>query len=1129
MKRQRYIISGLLTFVLVASLLFVGAPQIGAQNNSSYAGVGAAGLSEVLDALAAGLPTEPEPASQEGNTGGSGGLSNTGNGGGSGGFGGAGSSGSSTGPGGYRDDQIIVVFADSEHLNTDIETLASDMDALAEELQNEGDGSDASSSSDESSDESDNSGQNTSNSDDADGTNDTNDANDANAENDAPAGADDNTGEADETDETTETENDENTYVKLITEDKEIGNVAVVELPEIVDVEAALAEALKNPAVTAAFPNYYLQLFDDVPVDEPVDETTEEADENSETNNENQSVETSEPETTEAPDTDAGTAEAQLDDPSSAPAQDDEPIEPLVTTVNDPGMLPNGKQFAPHLIKAPQAWDYIRTNKTVTVAVIDTGTRLDHEDLAVNIDTTNAWDIPNAQRLATSVAQGKVPYGGDVDNHGTHVAGIIAAASNNNKGISGVSYNATLLPVCVWAYDTNRKVSLGATMDYLYSALNYLNNLKASGKAPNLRVINMSLGVYLNPIYNLDAAAINTLQAYITRAEGLGMLSVAAAGNDATTSLSYPSDLSNVVSVTSVRHDRSIAPYSDHNSYKDIAAPGGHITQTDESKEIYSTFPTTNASYKYARGTSMASPAVAGVAALIWAVNPNLTPLQARTILYDTADRTGFPVNLGYGRGIVDAEKAVRATFITGPATINLFLGYSTATVGYVIPSASTMSIDTSKPNTAKATANNSNRRLTIPAGLGLGSYKVTIRATGSSHPVVTKEITVNVCTRPTISGDASVINLTEGYKAVSRSYAFGGVPTPGVSLTNSKGLKATLNKPPTSSNGVLTIPAGLKKGTYTATITARNIAATTSVPITIKVSRVDYSGLRTIGVGKKTLGVQNKSTSSKANIELQTVNYGPEQRFRFTRVESASTKDYYIITDVLSNKTLEVSDKLADGTLVWQNKTTKKKDQRFSIVKNPGGGYWISPKGSSLVLSLKNGKTSTGAKLVLAKKSKTAKAQRLKLPAIKQPLANGTYTFAGDASGKALEVKNLKANAPLRLNKAKGSAQTQKFKLKYNKKTGYYTITPVSSKLVLDIKGSSTATKSSVQLAKAKSSSYSQKWYLKKTSGGTYTLINAKSGKALEPKGKSKKNKTPVLINNVKNTNAQKWKLKKE
>jgi len=1118
-KLQRYTTSFLLSLVLAASLLFAGAPQAWADQPESPS-FGAQGTGKLVasDTLAAGFAS----VSAVTQGGGAGGTGSGGSGGFNGSKGGAGGSGELKR---YSEGKIIVVFEESRHLDEDIETLISDMDALVEELQDEADNAPA---------------------------------------NNSPTAIED-TEDIDAV-EDEEVVEDTETQVELITEDKEIGNIAIVDFPEIIEVEAAIEEALSNPAVKAAFPNYYIQLFENDAIEKPQGEGNEAADEELEAGNETSDAQASESEQNAEPVVGGVTSRepSESQDEAVEAASDDETVAPLSATiietlrtaVNDPGMN-NGKQYGPEQIKAPEAWDYVRTNNAVTVAVIDTGARLSHEDLVANIDMVNAWDVANNQRLALSVSQGKVPFGGDADEHGTHVSGIVAGTSNNGKGISGTSYNATILPVCV----CDEQEQWGITLETLFGALDYLNNLKASGKAPNLRVINMSLGAYFDKNNPSEARVINTLAAYINRAEQLGVLSVAAASNSgdyhfadglSASPAQYPSDFDNVVSVTSVAKDKSIAVYSDYNSKKNIAAPGGgaklvgtpgNLRELANGPEIYSTYCFGNNQYGDMLGTSMASPAVAGVAALIWATNPNLTPAQVRTTLLTQANTDPYnlssfpyagPPNRNYGVGIVNAEKVVRATYqaltyqpIGGASTISLTLGYSRTVKGYAIPglaSNTTMAVDApgTANNTAKATVDNNSRSLIIPAGLGIGSYKVMIKVTGPKGSA-TKMVTVNVDKIPTISGNTSAINLTEGYKAVTRNFTFGGTPAPSVSITNSKGIKATLK------NGVLTIPAGLKKGTYKVTITASNRAATVTAPITVKVSRINYAGVRTIGIGKKVLGVQNKSTNSKASIELQTANYGPEQRFRFTRVESASTKDYYIITDVLSNKTLEVSDKLADGTLVWQNKTTKKKNQRFSITKNPKGGYWVSPKGSSLVLSLKNGKTSTGSKLVLAKKSKTAKAQRFKLTAIKQPLANGTYTFAGLASGKALEVKNLKTNAPLRLNKAKGSAKTQKFKLKYNKKTGYYTITPVSSKLVLDVKGSSVAAKSPVQLAKAKSSSYSQKWYLKKTSGGTYTLINAKSGKALEPKGLSKKNKTPVLINNIKNTSAQKWKLKKE
>ncbi|MDR2714334.1 MAG: RICIN domain-containing protein [Coriobacteriales bacterium] len=369
----------------------------------------------------------------------------------------------------------------------------------------------------------------------------------------------------------------------------------------------------------------------------------------------------------------------------------------------------------------------------------------------------------------------------------------------------------------------------------------------------------------------------------------------------------------------------------------------------------------------------------------------------------------------------------------------------------------------------------------------------------------------------PAIAGP-STIALVPGYGETVVGYTVSGNPTPSISLSSD-----TSHAVYVSERG-LKIRSGLEPGTYVVTLKATNLGDVVTKRITIAVGFSNFSGTYTLGTSKKTLGIQKKSTKAKAYVELQSINYGPTQRFRLERVETARTsiaKDYYVITDVLSGKRLEVKGaKLLAGTPLWQNNATAANAQRFSLERNPQGGYWISPKGSELVLSLSGGKTANGTRIVLAARSK-ATTQSFSLGSVAPVINNGNYTFAGLASKKNIEAKTLGANAALQLNKANKKSKNQKFTLTYDQKTGYYTIKSASKKLVLDVKGGA------VIFAKPNAKSYSQKWFVKKNSNGSLTFINAKTGKALEPKGKAKKNKTSLVVSKPKNVKAQQWKAK--
>ena len=271
-------------------------------------------------------------------------------------------------------------------------------------------------------------------------------------------------------------------------------------------------------------------------------------------------------------------------------------------------------------IDAPEAWDLSRGSAGVTVAVIDSGIQLNHPDLAANIwtnpgevagngidddgngriDDVNGWDFINNDNNPT-----------DDDGHGTHVAGTIGAVGNNNSGVTGVAWNVKLMPVK--ACNATGSCPISATI----AALNY-------AVAQGVNISNNSYG----GIGSQNTAERNA----ITAARDAGHLYVAAAGNDGlNTDLSgnahYPSNytMDNIVSVASTTLTDGLSSFSNYGTTSvDLGAPGS---------QIISTYPTS--SYAWSNGTSMASPHVAGVAALIKARKPTWTYSQIRSRLLD--------------------------------------------------------------------------------------------------------------------------------------------------------------------------------------------------------------------------------------------------------------------------------------------------------------------------------------------------------------------------------------------------------------------------------------------------------------------------------------------------------------
>jgi serine protease len=213
--------------------------------------------------------------------------------------------------------------------------------------------------------------------------------------------------------------------------------------------------------------------------------------------------------------------------------------------------------------------------------------------------------------------------------HGTHVVGILAAR-RNGLGVAGVAPEATVLTFRVfddyanWAYASS--VADAALACYKAGA----------------RVINMSLG---GPDYSSSE---NSMFSYLY---GKGVVSIAAAGNDGSTTHHYPASYSGVVSVAAVDSSKRLAIFSQRNSGVDISALG---------VDVYSTLPTAQGSYGYKSGTSMACPHVAGVAALLLGKNPSATASKIVSAMTSTAQDLGTAGrDISYGYGLVDAQAAL--------------------------------------------------------------------------------------------------------------------------------------------------------------------------------------------------------------------------------------------------------------------------------------------------------------------------------------------------------------------------------------------------------------------------------------------------------------------------------------
>ena len=280
--------------------------------------------------------------------------------------------------------------------------------------------------------------------------------------------------------------------------------ITVVKLADGAGVEEAVEAAMATPGVEAAQPNYRYQLLDATPVENPL--------------------------------------------------------------TNDPALAyydPKADENAWHLqaINIEGAWNKVKTQGAVTVAVLDTGCDISHEDLKSNVLREYAWDAYRHDTLTC-----------DYYGHGTHVAGCIAAEAGNGKGTAGSSYNAKILPINV--FDEYGSDKWASTTKSLVDAYDYLLEFNEKHPEYNLHVVNMSLGGYDNS--SADDVA---FQQRISKAKDCGIISICAGGNgdgygNPLTAHSYPSDYDDCLAVTALSTDgKTPTTWCDYNNAKDICSP----------------------------------------------------------------------------------------------------------------------------------------------------------------------------------------------------------------------------------------------------------------------------------------------------------------------------------------------------------------------------------------------------------------------------------------------------------------------------------------------------------------------------------------------------------------------------
>jgi subtilisin family serine protease len=287
----------------------------------------------------------------------------------------------------------------------------------------------------------------------------------------------------------------------------------------------------------------------------------------------------------------------------------------------DPGLA---AQYALRIVNAAGAWRITRGNNKITVAVVDTGIDKNHPDLKGKLDAGYNVLEPKSAPV-------------DENGHGTHVAGIIAASQGNGQGVAGIAPACRVMPVKV----ANAKGMASTSQiaeGIAYAALHGAD------------VINLSIG---------GPTPSKTLERAVSAALKKGATLVAAMGNDGSSRPMYPASYPGVIAVGATNSRDTVTRYSQKGKWISVVAPGDGILSTTPTymTNLIQTGQTTG-KYGKLSGTSMASPLVAGIVALMKSVNPSLKTADIKERLEESADgKGGFSPSSGYGR--VNAAKAL--------------------------------------------------------------------------------------------------------------------------------------------------------------------------------------------------------------------------------------------------------------------------------------------------------------------------------------------------------------------------------------------------------------------------------------------------------------------------------------
>lgn len=406
---------------------------------------------------------------------------------------------------------------------------------------------------------------------------------------------------------------------------------------------------------------------------------------------------------------------------------------PLQISPNDPQYGNQWHYYETWGINAPAAWDITTGSADVVVAVLDTGITNHAEfigrtvpgydfitDFVIYANDGNGRDNDPSDP-GDWVATNECPGGNAAENsswHGTHTAGTIGAAGNNNLGVSGIDWNGKILPVRVLG-------KCGGSTSDIADAITWSAGLAVSGVALNAnpaKVLNLSLGG--------TGSCGTTIQNAINAVNAAGAVVVVSAGNsNVDAGSSTPANCNGVITVSATNRTGNRAYYSNYGTSVEISAPGGAQGFANDPNGVLSTLNSGTQgpgadNYVYYQGTSMAAPHISGVISLMFSANPALTPAQVLQVLQNTA--RAFPLGgtcniSNCGSGIVDAGAAVASA------------------AGVPVPTPTATQTPTLGCNPGAITINDEATGLPYPsaitlAGLDVFTLDVNVRLFGFTH-----------------------------------------------------------------------------------------------------------------------------------------------------------------------------------------------------------------------------------------------------------------------------------------------------------------------------------------------------------------------------------------------------------